>query len=84
VTENSRVETSAFAFLHTCQRASTVRDMLNIRIVVPTETGIATTAQSKGFLMNGLSQRVLCIRIQNWVRSFSRYVDVATPESGYR
>ena len=43
-----------------------VGDVLNIRIVVPTETGIATTVQSRGLRMNGLSQRILCIRIQNW------------------
>ena len=35
--------------------AKSVRDVLNIRIVVPTETGIATTVQSGGLLMNGLS-----------------------------
>ena len=43
-----------------------VRDMLNLRIVVPTETGIATIVQSRDLLMNGLSQRILYIRIQNW------------------
>jgi hypothetical protein len=43
-----------------------VGDVLNIRIIVPTETGIATTGQSRDLLMNGLSQRVLCIRIKNW------------------
>ena len=46
--------------------AKSVRDGLNMRIVVPTETGIATTVQSRDFLMNGLSQRILCIRFQFW------------------
>ena len=59
-----------------------VKEVLNIRIIVPTETGIATTVQSRGLLMNGLFQRALCIPIQNWGGSFGRHVNVAIPKSG--
>ena len=33
-----------------------VRDVLSIRIVIPTEIGITATVQSRGLLMNGFSE----------------------------
>ena len=53
-----------------------VRVVLNIKILVPTETpGIATTVQSRGLLMNGLSQRPLCIRIAFFWKTCARRLD---------
>ena len=62
--------------------ARSIRDALNIRIVVPTETGIATTVQSRGLLMKGLLQRVLCIRIQNWGGFFWQTCERCDPKIG--
>ena len=61
-----------------------VGDVLNVRIVVPTETGIATTVKSRGLPMNGFSQRIYAFGYKIGIRSFGSHVDVATPESGYR
>lgn len=52
----------------TCWRLETFADAF-----LYTETGIATTVQSRGVLMNGSSQRLLCIWIQNWGAFFCRH-----------
>jgi hypothetical protein len=62
-----------------------VRDVLNIRIIVPTEIpGIATTVQSRGLSDERLVTGFYAVRYKIGVHSFGRRVDVATPELGYR